>query len=45
MIDFSVFQVASFAISGSLALYMVLQFIGFLMSTFNNIDDEPRRYW
>lgn len=40
MIGFDVFAVASFAISGSLALYMVIQFIGFLMSTFDTIDES-----
>ena len=39
MIQFDVFAAATFSISGSLALYMVLQFIGFCMSTFDKVDD------
>ncbi len=41
--DFEVFQAVSFSIAGSLALYMVVQFITFLMSTFDTIDDEIDR--
>lgn len=40
MIGFDVFASVSFAISGSLALYMVLQFIEFLIITFKNIAEN-----
>lgn len=38
MIDFSVFASLSFAISGSLALYMVLQFVGWFISMFDSAE-------
>lgn len=40
MINFEVFASVSLAISGSLAIYMVIQFVLFVMSTFNSIDKE-----
>ncbi len=39
MISFNVFASVSFAITGSLALYMAIQFILFMMSTFDTVDE------
>jgi hypothetical protein len=40
MIDFEVFQVVSFAISGSLFLYMLIQLFTFMVSTFHTVDES-----
>lgn len=39
LIHFAVFQAVTFSITGSLALYMALQFIGYCISTFDTIDE------
>lgn len=40
MIGFDIFASVSFSIAGSLALYMAVQFILFMMSTFSTIDES-----
>jgi hypothetical protein len=39
MIAFDAFQAVSLAIVASLFIYLVIQFILFLMTTFENIDE------